>query len=353
MTTLNDNVDLLEKEYSKNSATRTSSAYMFNTNNNNISFAGISFPVLSIKTEYKNNFGVHKLLDTDGDYMQRTGQSSLVFTVSAAFDNTITPKNGEKWKAGELYPKTFNELHDKLNNSTGDIFTHPYLGNVLCVCTGWNVDISSQKLSSPTVDITFVQTILDPYKSALVPTTFSINLAAISLDDALETARTKLGKNYKKWRKDNQRNLNTLGNAIDNINRFSRQASGFVSMAAYRGANLLGVVSSLAQSANIAYNAINSINDVSFEKLKRTIRNVQSAAQTQKDFLTGNDFLKSHLEYNLECDMSPSLLCQRTKNTISELIFLNGRKIVTPLIKQGTLIKYYGYLNSVNSPRIG
>lgn len=128
-----------------------------------VQYGGIPFPCISFTENSSQDLAVHKYPNLDGARIELTGRNPSTYSCKAILANNIYPAAGENWNQGDLFPDVFEQILNKLYNSTTfGVLQHPFLGNRNVMPVKWDYSfIGKGPRDGVFLDITWIETIAD------------------------------------------------------------------------------------------------------------------------------------------------------------------------------------------------
>lgn len=293
-----------------------------------ISFRGISFPVMNLNTSFDQDVARHKYINRDGSFIESIGRSSIKVSCTAIFSNYIEPAAGETWKYGNLMPDVFSQMFQAFADRTKGELIHPYLGKLDVKPLSWGDSFSPDNQGGCSVDLSFEETITPEITSENQTHLDAISGVTQDLQSQLEFMSPTILK---------QSNLNTfdLFDAMDRISGFIDQGSLFIKQN-------LALIDRTIQHVNRFKEAVQRLNDVKNAALLTNLNRVSNALQSAKQAVNNKEQGKL-TQYITKEDCISSDLVQILGNTIIDLIKLNPKVMILPVIPANTVINYYRF----------
>ncbi len=305
---------------------------------------GIEFPCASFEVSLSQDQVEHKWPDRDGAHIEATGRNPIVFTAKVLFRNGVKfAKSEHKSGVTPMYPDVFRFFMTACQDRTTGTLQHPEFGAVQVKCKSAVAHWDPNKRDGVDVDVVWVETTdtLDEVFSNASPAA-ELDANAVELDDALEDyAQAGFRANsvfvdstiyrvipglptssFKDL-------MNTITGAFDTGTLLTKQIAGKIDEVGYR----LDVLSA----------SIDRLADVKTWPIRQSIERLRGSlhkAKTRLLVATAPIAI-----YKVLKDSTLASISALLGSPVSELIRLNTGNISGPIVKAGTLLRYYRNLN--------
>lgn len=290
---------------------------------------GISFPIVGLTTELKQDLVEHKYPDRDGAHVESTGRAPLMVNAKALFYNNTSKGKGESWKFGILFPTGYLEFLEVCKDrSTGEL-QHPILGTFDAKLVSMTTELDANRRDGVAVDLEWVETIkVETFDEDTISVPTTIISDAQELDDSLSSAS--------KFPPDISSNLTTPKTSfldlIDGV-------KAFIDTATLIGMKALGAIDKVLYHINNLIFSINRINSVLLADLKGKCQALKASMQALRQNV--NKKLGEIRFFIVPRDVTIGELASHLGNSIVDLIKLNPTIAAKPIISKLTPVKYY------------
>lgn len=159
-----------------------------------LKLAGTSFPAVSFTESSSQDLAIHKYPNLDSARVENTGRNPSIYSCRGIFTNNIYPSYTETWKAGQLFPRTFEIILNFLYDSSGyHVLQHPFLGFRNVMVQSWKYDfIGKGPRDGVYLDMTFIETIGDDDINATIASPNSLSdmqNTGISIDTEIQSTQ--------------------------------------------------------------------------------------------------------------------------------------------------------------------
>ena len=296
-----------------------------------VSFRGINFPVLDIKTSFDQETAKHKYVNRDGVFIESIGRSSIKISCTAIFSNYLEPGEGETFKYGNLMPDVFSQMFSAVSDRTKGEFVHPYLGKLNVKPLSWGDSFSADNQGGCTVELQFEETISPEITSENSTHLDAISQVTQDLQSQLQFMSPTILKESKLTGIDIFDAMDKISSLIDQGSLFAKQH--------------LALIDRTIQHVNRFKEATERANDVKNAALLINLNRVRNALQSAKQALNNKE--QGRLAtYITKQDHVGSDLVQILGNDIVDLIKLNPDALTQPVIPSGTSIIHYQFTPS-------
>lgn len=298
------------------------------------SFRGVGFPLLSLRSGFRQDQAVHKWPDRDGAHVEATGRDPFTFHARAAFRNGVTPGRNESGEWGPLhalYPDHFRGLFlpAVLDRTTG-AFNHPELGAIQCKCVSVEFDHDPHKRDGVDVDMEFIESLDNPDQlQAIIAAPSPIGATsqfAADLDAQLSGTTFSSPPAPTGFVEPSFSDaMRSIQSATDQTSLLSRKLGGQVDHVFYR---VQAIEDSVATSKDVTLWPLTN----SAERMKAGLLALKaSLAISQKTILT----------FVAQSTMTLSQVSVQTGNKVQDLIKLNPTLCAAPTIPRYTPVRCY------------
>lgn len=276
---------------------------------------GLSAPMESAPVDFAHAQAERKAYGIDGAWHDHGGREPLTIKVRLHFINTLF--GGILW-----FPNEYNKWQKALFDGSPGKLRHPILGEFDAVVLNGSVDFTARQLGGVSVDVTFVETLLDVTKPTELKT-LEVDVKALTkqvLNDA-----GNLGINFPSGILSSD-----LGDAINSL--LGSIASAQMTVSGYANQIVGGIEDMIERVELLADPAVAPVYD-NLVHLWDTMRT--RAAELEK--LSA----RSTQKRTLDVDSTFDALATKYGNSVEDLMNLNPQLVKFRVVPKGQIVTFY------------
>lgn len=299
------------------------------------SWKGVEFPVSRMRATIAHDLVEHKRWGVDGARVEDTGLAPWRYTFSVPLIAGLTPGKAERWK--KLYPTQMRLLVAKFQERKSGMLQHPEFGLLLCKADKGDFDWEATRRGGVDLEISFVETNPEVDQEVREPSPVSeMSVAVGTLDSPtvkrdLEQIFADRGIDLPPYLKKDSpfsftEAMQKIKAIVDYPSLLDRQFSGKIDAIVYHAEALQrSIAPAKTPKTWPAVAAIEQIKSNSFRMSELII-----AAKRK----VGTFTLPDHTTLSGAARLIPGA-------TISDLVKLNPKEVVKPVLVAGTVLRYY------------
>ena len=294
-----------------------------------LSFRGVEFPYLRLRTRFREDLAIHKFADRDGAHIEGMGRHPLEFTARIPFLNGLDAGQNETWQR-PLYPLVRdNLLRAVLDKSSGPL-QHPEFGKTFsCKCQTMEWELEASVRSGVWVDIVWLEsddTGQELEDNLAGPSPLAgVQSAANDLTTYLGTIDPSIIPQPYVPPLSFDDMMNALRGVVDTPSLLAKQFGGRIN-------NFIYECNALAASVNASASALN------WPILDACERGKDSCYSLQASQLTKG---RPIALYTVQKDATVAAVATQIPAPIGDILQLNPAYLGSPLITALSVVRYY------------
>lgn len=283
-------------------------------------FRGIPFPCVLVGTKGGHRVVPHARMDRDGAFVENVGMKGFVYHLMIPFVNGIVNSVMESWGHMPLFPDTYLDFLDALQDRTTGPFQHPFFGIRQCKVGDWSDELNADSRGGVFMQVDLLETVDDASAVSITSTsTGSLAVQAASDVDRILKSLTPPP--------DNGTGGLSLSDFIDGITAIGSEVGLLEMQIQGKIAQVINTLQGIADT----YDTIVGLPD-SIMQLIAALHAMAAAALAQAK-------PTSYYVTNTICTLSQ--VAVRLGTDCPTLLQLNPSLARTPVIPYGTIVKYY------------
>ena len=133
-------------------------------------FRDIPFPCALVGTKGGHRLALHSRMDRDGTFVENLGAKGPTYHLVIPFINGIKASSMESWDTSPLFPDTYLQMLDAVQDRTTGTFTHPFYGDRTCKVGDWSEELSPDARVGVVMQLDLLETVDDDSAVALTST---------------------------------------------------------------------------------------------------------------------------------------------------------------------------------------